>query len=603
MTLRRKGLVIVGTTFLGLILILYFTSQSILLGNLARIEENSTRQNVERVLSALSSELSILESKANDWSSWDDTYAFIEDVNYAYIQSNLVDTTFTGLKLNLILFINSSGQVVFGKAFDLHNTKEIPVPQSLREHLSSNSPLLTHPDTESRTTGIVLLAGNPMLITAQPILTSEGKGPVRGSLLMGRYLDAAEVEQLARQTLLSLAIQRFTDPKMPADFQIASSSLLAKTSIFVRPLDQESIAGYALVKDIYGRPSLVLRADMPRDIYQQGTASVAYLILSIVGAGVVFGLVTILLLEKQVLSRLSRLSKSVRRIGTAADASERVSIAGTDELASLAGTINNMLEALQKSQQEVKASYVLEMELRKELEAEINNRVEFTRALVHELKSPLTPVLASSELLVSDLAEEPWLSLAKNINRGASRLNDRIDELLDIARGEIGMLKLNPRSVAPLALLRDVAQSAGPMISAQGQTLVVDLPSSLTPLQADEERLRQVLTNLLNNASKFTPREGVITLRARESDSFLTVEVQDTGPGIAKEDQGKLFTPYHRLESDRQRLSGLGLGLALCKTLVELHGGKIWVESEKGKGSVFGFSIPLAGAKSSKDSV
>ena len=110
---------------------------------------------------------------------------------------------------------------------------------------------------------------------------------------------------------------------------------------------------------------------------------------------------------------------------------------------------------------------------------------------------------------------------------------------------------------------------------------------------ADETRLRQVVLNLLSNACKFTPEGGKITLRAREGDATLVVEVQDTGVGIAEEEQQRLFEPYYRVADDRQQFKGLGLGLTLCKMLVELHGGQIWVESHVGKGSTFGFSVPL----------
>jgi two-component system phosphate regulon sensor histidine kinase PhoR len=120
------------------------------------------------------------------------------------------------------------------------------------------------------------------------------------------------------------------------------------------------------------------------------------------------------------------------------------------------------------------------------------------------------------------------------------------------------------------------------------------LPDSLPPVWADTDRLRQVVQNLLINASKFTPEGGKITLKAKERDGSLVVEVQDNGPGIPEKDQKRLFQPYNRQLGDREHLSGLGLGLALCKYLVELHDGEIWLNSRVGKGSIFGFSIPLA---------
>jgi signal transduction histidine kinase len=192
--------------------------------------------------------------------------------------------------------------------------------------------------------------------------------------------------------------------------------------------------------------------------------------------------------------------------------------------------------------------------------------------------------------------------LAKNIYRGALNLNNRVEELLDLAKGELGMLTLRYGTVAPLQLLRQVFDDTTPLASSRGQSLNLDVPPSLPQIWADEDRLRQVMLNLLNNAFKFTPKGGKITLRAKEMDANLIVEVEDTGPGISEEQQ-RLFQPYHRLESDRERLSGLGLGLALSKMVVELHGAQIWAKSQKGKGSTFGFSLPLDRRQKPNDSL
>ncbi len=249
---------------------------------------------------------------------------------------------------------------------------------------------------------------------------------------------------------------------------------------------------------------------------------------------------------------------------------------------------------LERAQGKLEDAYEEERKLRRELEEEAQRRIEFTRALVHELKTPLTPVLSSSELLYSELREEPWMSIAENIHRGATNLSNRIDELLDLARVEIGILKVNRKAVDVLPLLHRVGKDMKVVTLAAGQSLRVTLPDSLPPVWADTDRLRQVVQNLLINASKFTPEGGKITLKAKERDGSLVVEVQDNGPGIPEKDQKRLFQPYNRQLGDREHLSGLGLGLALCKYLVELHDGEIWLNSRVGKGSIFGFSIPLA---------
>ena len=245
------------------------------------------------------------------------------------------------------------------------------------------------------------------------------------------------------------------------------------------------------------------------------------------------------------------------------------------------------------AQVKLEEAYEKERRLRQELQIEVQRRVEFTRALVHELKTPLTPIMSSSDLLVSGLKEEPWLSVAQNIQRGAINLNKRIGELLDLARGEIGILRLNPKRVDFLKQLQHVGSEMSVVASSNGQTLKVELPPSLPLPWADSDRLLQITQNLLVNATKFTPEGGTITLRAKEENGSIVVEVQDTGYGIPEEEQRRLFRAYHRQTGDREHLSGLGLGLALCKNLVQLHGGRIWVRSQEGKGSTFSFSVPI----------
>ncbi len=253
----------------------------------------------------------------------------------------------------------------------------------------------------------------------------------------------------------------------------------------------------------------------------------------------------------------------------------------------------------ERTRDQLQEAYEKERKLRQELEAEFERRVFFTRALVHELKTPLTPVLASSELLVSELKQEPYLSLANNIHRGANNLNRRIDELLDLARLEIGIFQMSLTSLDAAPLLIAIADDMKAMLASNGQTLCLSIPPTLPSVMGDADRLRQIVLNLMINASKFTPEGGRITLRTSIAFNNMVIEIEDTGTGISPEEQKELFQPYRSLAADKEHLSGLGLGLALCKYLVEMHGGKIWVQSEVGKGSTFSFSIPLPPATNS----
>ncbi|MDD5287721.1 MAG: ATP-binding protein [Dehalococcoidales bacterium] len=142
-------------------------------------------------------------------------------------------------------------------------------------------------------------------------------------------------------------------------------------------------------------------------------------------------------------------------------------------------------------------------------------------------------------------------------------------------------------------IIQQVAGELSSLTKHRKQILALDLPQRLPHIMGDEVRLRQVLRNILNNATKFTPESGKITIRARQDGDNLVVEIEDTGRGINAEKMSQVFRPYVRLGNDKEHQKGLGLGLKLCKTLVELHNGKIWVKSEEGKGSIFSFSIPV----------
>jgi len=226
--------------------------------------------------------------------------------------------------------------------------------------------------------------------------------------------------------------------------------------------------------------------------------------------------------------------------------------------------------------------------------------LRFIDTLSHELKTPLTSIIAAAGLLAEELeatGDESYQKLSQTIIHNANTLETRLAELMDIVKTGTGRLQLQLEPVDIKSLLQGIGWQSSPLLQGKGQNLNMDLPHSLPIIHGDGQRLEQVVLNLMTNATKFTPKGGNITLRARKQDTGLVIEVQDTGIGIAKEEQTRLFKPYSRLSADRQRHPGLGLGLALAKQVVELHGGKIWVESEHGKGSTFSFSLPLDAKK------
>jgi len=239
-------------------------------------------------------------------------------------------------------------------------------------------------------------------------------------------------------------------------------------------------------------------------------------------------------------------------------------------------------------------SYHHELETRRKLEQERKKRIKFTHWLVHELKTLLSPMLASSEMLTREAKERIIKRLSRNIYSGTLSLEKRVNELLDLARIEIGEMKLNLQPVDPSNLITDTVEKMRPMTDERGQSLSLRLPESLPQISADPYRLEQVLMNLIGNASKYTPDGSSITISARREKDKLVIKIQDNGPGISSEAQKHLFDPYFRSEAAQEDTKeGLGLGLPIARHIVELHGGQIRVKSKTGQGSTFSFSLPL----------
>ncbi len=360
MKLRRKTLSIVGITIAGLTGILYATSSSILLGSLVKAEEQEATQVVKGVLNVFTQTAEDFNSRFADWSAWDDTYAFIQNRNQEFIASNLVPEGLANLRVNIAVLVNTSGKIVYGTGLDTKKLQLKPVPEALKQRISVNDPLLQHPNADSSLAGIMLLSSGPVLISARPIVTTKSTGPIRGTLVFGRNLDAAGIAKLSKTTRLPLIVHSINDPHLPAEFQKVREKLSAKKPILVRALSENSIAGYALVNDIYNQPALLLRVDIPRETYRQGQTSLLYLLVSVALAGIGFIGCTLLLLEYLVLSRLSDLAKGVNRVSASQDLSVRLPVTGEDELSDLANNINGMLSAIaiaENEQIEEKARY------------------------------------------------------------------------------------------------------------------------------------------------------------------------------------------------------------------------------------------------------
>ncbi len=227
-------------------------------------------------------------------------------------------------------------------------------------------------------------------------------------------------------------------------------------------------------------------------------------------------------------------------------------------------------------------------------------RTKFLSNVSHELRTPLSSIRSYSEILLNydDIDNDTGKEFIQIINMESERLSILVNEVLDLVRIESGKVELNISQVSPALLIEESVRVIKPMADDKGLTLNRQENGNIPDVHVDRNQIIQVLINLLNNAVKFT-HEGSITLGVRqETDGFLEFFVADTGEGIFPEEKEAIFDEFYRLaDVTSNRPKGSGLGLSISKRIVEHHGGKIWVESELGKGSVFHFTVPTAAGR------
>jgi PAS domain S-box-containing protein len=354
-TVGRKTVGAIAITTVVLIVVLCTISRLFLVQRFADLEEARMVDSVERAEIAVQDEIGQLDKIAGDNAAFDETYRFMLQPSAQYLRTNFgsgVTSTLARENYQTLAFLDTSAKPVAVEAYDPSRELDVEVSPSLVRHFSKRDRLIALPLSGVPVTGIVLLEEGPMLVSARPILTSEGKGPVGGVLLMGCYLKRQDLDRVERKTHLHLSVGRLDDRQLAPDFAFARGHLSKESSVFVNPLDGDTIAGYALFRDIYGKPAFVLKAQMARTIYRQGQLTLLYLAAALAIGGFVFGVVVEVLLDRLLVSRLRSLDANVAGIAESGDLAGRVSCDGDDELARFAGAINRMLDSIQLSQSE-----------------------------------------------------------------------------------------------------------------------------------------------------------------------------------------------------------------------------------------------------------
>jgi two-component sensor histidine kinase/sensor domain CHASE-containing protein len=355
--MRKKIVLVISLTLFAMFVISSFATRRIIFDSFSELERSNMMKDVERLLSAVNDDLQSLNATNGDWAEWDETALFMLGRNPTFISRNLTDVDdFVTLRVGIQVLVDVSSRVVFAKAIDLSNAVERSLPTGMNEYLARNQGLLHYQNGSSSFTGIAVLPECTLLLTSRPILDDHGLGPVRGTFLMGRFLDDAEVQRLAHRTFLSISFAPLGRSDTPADFTDAASQIAAGTLIPVVIRSDRLVSGYASFNDVSGETALIARVDAPREIMNQGVRSAGYLMFCLAFIGTVFGAVVMIYLERTIISRVHALSAGVLKIGTSGIMSMRLSTRGTDEIAYLGAAIDGMLNALERSTEELRGN-------------------------------------------------------------------------------------------------------------------------------------------------------------------------------------------------------------------------------------------------------
>ena len=330
-----------------------------------------------------------------------------------------------------------------------------------------------------------------------------------------------------------------------------------------RPLEVDGkIVGYLLVPEIKTRnqPSGDAFLNQLDNIFSY----------SIVGTAVL-ALLLGLLLSRYLTRPIRELTAATRAVADG-DMAQVVPVRSNDELGELADSFNRMNEQLARS-----------MEQRRQMTADI----------AHELRTPLSVIIGHADG-IHDGVLPLSMETVEIIRDEATRLEGLVEDLRTLSLSDAGELSLSKEPLSPATLLNDAKQLFSMRVLQKNVALNVDVDENLPTIHADPARMMQVLGNILENAIRHTPENGEIFLRAIQTDNAIQISVQDTGEGLPADEAAHIFDRFYRVDPSRQRESGgSGLGLAISKSIVEGHGGKIWAESEQGRGLQIHISLPV----------
>lgn len=624
MNLRKKVLFIFGITLTGLVIFLVVISDRILLENYLHLEKQDMEAHIQRVLDSVGNEQKQMVSTANDWAGWDDTYHFVKDRNQDFIEQNINKVVMVNLQLNLLSYIQVSGENLYSYWLDPMEGLNAPVPGDLLRRLTAPAFIQKHLDEDLRLTGLWPTSNGPVIIASRPVLTSDGEGPIYGVQVMGRYLNDNEIARLTDLLQTPFEMQQ-VDGDLSTDFQEAFTFINDDAPIFTKPLNASSIAAYAVLNDIDGKPAVIVKIVRPRSIYNQGLAGIRFSILALLAVGGIAGILTLVFLNSNILAPLTSLSREVQDIGLSNDLSWRVNPSGPEEIKQLANSLNSMLNRLQESDFQLRESQnqlenkveertkelsdanialKQEMEERSQVEQQLRQAQkmeaigQLAGGIAHDFNNVLTIILGHAYLLDSKIKDERLNQSLQQIIKGGDRAASLVSQILSYSRRQV----LKPERLNLNGLIAQVNDWLHRLI---GEDIQIENKMNADAwVCVDAVHFEQVVINISLNARDAMTSGGVLTIETCLDDvsapinidfetipvgQYAVLKITDTGTGMDEETLSHIFEPFFTTKDVGK---GSGLGLSMVYGIIKQSDGFIWAESQPGRGSTFYIYLP-----------
>ena len=623
MSLRTQIAVWLLALSLLFVAVTYSVQALVILPAFERLERQSATQNVARCVDALEADISSLANTANDWGAWDDMYQFVEDHNEQFAKGNLIGESFSNTKLNLICIVDSDRKIVWGESRDFETLELFNVPDVFEMLLASDSPFLGFTDPDQKLTGVALTSRGPIMIVSRPILNTKHEGPVRGSLIMGRFLNDMAIANLSERTHIPLQITVLPEQLRQGPVTETADQNTPPFPIAIEEKSENELTGQTILADVYGRPAIELAITHKRTVKAQGSISAGIATTcSLVGG--LFTLVAMwFVLSYRIVGPLQAMANHAVGIGANDNLKARLASKRTDEIGTLSNELDRMVKSLSDARKKVlnSAHRAGMSEIAAEVLHNVGNAVNSANCSAEVIEAKLTSskisgldkavvILRENSNRVADFfSNDPrapklveyliYLNDAlqdereKNLSE-LSRLKETIHHIRDAVTSQ--SLHADGSSFIQEVSLAEICEEAIRLNRHDLSELNVKVDSIIPPLpdlQLNKSQLTQVLVNLIKNAGYALRTQQHdnrhLTLRANVTDDGeLELEIMDNGAGFDEAVQARLFS--HRFTTKPE---GSGLGLHYCANVIRNAGGQITASScGPNLGAKFSIKIP-----------